>query len=943
MIRVHQGRTGRVAACMAAVLVAASTTLVPTPAGASFLFALTRISGIDRYATSAQVAQAGFTKASTAILATGESYPDALAASFLAGNLHAPILLTTPDVPMSPFTTAALTSLGTTNVIIVGGTSAVSQAEQTQLSGFVATSGAALSVSRISGVTRYDTMAAVDDDPGTTVGTLGGERTAFLATGENFPDALGAAPVSYAEKFPIVLTQSQTLTPQAASTLKTLGIQQVLILGGTSAVSSAVESAVNAMGITTLKRFAGADRSGTSVLLAEWAISTLGFKDTKINVASGDPAFGGADALSTGPLGGSEDPVATLLTNSATDPGQVVTFATQYAGALASGYAIGGTTPLPSLEVSTINSAGEAGSGSSGGGGSSSGSGGGGSGGGSDTGSPALTGARVVSTTVPDLSSPTNPAGTVIQYDFSAPLNGAFVAADFKAWPGNDVVNGHAGYTPTGICGFGAPCPAGTGPEINVLFGEAALQSTTGPDSAGSLTLATVAPGAVTGEGGLPNPPGSAAITGTSGLAFGAEQAPYITTASSAPRAATAPASSAIDVSFDVAAYPQAASTTTGVFDLVFAANVINSPTSATVIPGTNNEEEECTGPSSSMSTVETALTTPAFDPTALTVTIVCPNPGNAGAPMTSAQIGWIVMQPGAVGLTPPAGSGDTTDAVLDVSPTPHVSAAPVPRLTGVTLTRGTNGQPDVAAYTFDEPVTGSSGSTLSIVTTDFDLVQADGGTTAAPFGDQGGGTCATTAPASYPGCEVVSTAGDPTIDLLFPRGTFEAFGVVGGAVKAGAVVDANNQVVSNADDEFTSGGGATEPSGSINAVQLTAASLTYVLSPFDVPFYTLKLTFSEAITLPPANDVDLQLYDSDGTQLECVAGSATLGTGVDDNQVSCSDFDQGSSATAATLTQVSTGTLATVAYDTVTGNAAVGVANEATNNNPNPEGQQSV
>ncbi len=207
------------------------------------------------------------------------------------------------------------------------------------------------------------------------------------------------------------------------------------------------------------------------------------------------------------------------------------------------------------------------------------------------------------------------------------------------------MVNGHAGYTPTGICGLGAPCPAGTGPGSQRAVCEAALQSTTGPDSAG-LTLATVASGAVTGEGGLANPPGSAAITGTSGLAFGAEQAPYITTASSCsssgPRRS---ASSAIDVKLDVAAYPQAASTTTGVFNLVFAANVINSPTRRRSSPGTNNEEEECTGPSSSMSTVETAWTTPGVRPDqAPMAATVRPQPRQRRALMTSAQIGWIVM-----------------------------------------------------------------------------------------------------------------------------------------------------------------------------------------------------------------------------------------------------------------------------------------------------------
>src|SRR5579862_3910184 len=84
-----------------AALVAASGSFMAAPAGATLLFTLTRISGADRYGTSAQVATTAFTAAPTVILATGATYPDALSASFLAGSLHAPILLTTPDVPLS--------------------------------------------------------------------------------------------------------------------------------------------------------------------------------------------------------------------------------------------------------------------------------------------------------------------------------------------------------------------------------------------------------------------------------------------------------------------------------------------------------------------------------------------------------------------------------------------------------------------------------------------------------------------------------------------------------------------------------------------------------------------------------------------------------------------------------------------------------------------------
>lgn len=59
---------------------------------------ITRISGSTRYETMAMVSQTAFPSAASkaAVVASGSSFPDALAASSLAGHLNAPILLTDP-------------------------------------------------------------------------------------------------------------------------------------------------------------------------------------------------------------------------------------------------------------------------------------------------------------------------------------------------------------------------------------------------------------------------------------------------------------------------------------------------------------------------------------------------------------------------------------------------------------------------------------------------------------------------------------------------------------------------------------------------------------------------------------------------------------------------------------------------------------------------------
>lgn len=82
-----------------------------------------RIAGVDRYATAAMVATDRLPSATSAVLATGAAFPDALAAAPLARSMGAPILLTSSCQPAT--TTGYLRARGWADVTVVGGTSAV--------------------------------------------------------------------------------------------------------------------------------------------------------------------------------------------------------------------------------------------------------------------------------------------------------------------------------------------------------------------------------------------------------------------------------------------------------------------------------------------------------------------------------------------------------------------------------------------------------------------------------------------------------------------------------------------------------------------------------------------------------------------------------------------------------------------------------------------------
>lgn len=135
-------------------------------------------------------------------------------------------------------------------------------------------------VDRISGADRYETAAAIAAKTATVqpIGTTSVAgfplRTAILATGENFPDALAGGAPAFSGIHPILLTSSSSLSAAAKAQLSALSVQRVIVLGGTSAVSQAVVDDVNALGIQT-KRVSGADRGATAADLAGLLVDSL--------------------------------------------------------------------------------------------------------------------------------------------------------------------------------------------------------------------------------------------------------------------------------------------------------------------------------------------------------------------------------------------------------------------------------------------------------------------------------------------------------------------------------------------------------------------------------------------------------------------------------------------------------------------------------------------
>lgn len=251
-----------------------------------------RVAGSDRYATAAALSKSSFPGgASVAYVATGANFPDALAAGPAAAHAGGPVLLVTRyGVPGA--TQQELSRLKPGRIVVLGGSGTVSDGVVSALRSY-ATSG---TVSRIAGSDRYATAALVSR-----AHFGAGVDVAYIATGENFPDALSGGAAAGMHDGPVLLVQRGSVPTATASELGRLRPKKVVILGGTSVISDAVAASVAAASDAPVSRLSGTDRYQTAV------------KVSQANYGSGVPSIvyvaTGAnfpDGLSAGPVAGAE-------------------------------------------------------------------------------------------------------------------------------------------------------------------------------------------------------------------------------------------------------------------------------------------------------------------------------------------------------------------------------------------------------------------------------------------------------------------------------------------------------------------------------------------------------------------------------------------------------------------------------------------------------------
>jgi hypothetical protein len=213
-------------------------------------FDVERIGGEDRYETAQLIGEAvgaanvaEHDDLATAIVATGLDFADALAGGPLAAagdgtGVH-PVLLVDSGVPQA--TEDAIDDLGIEQVIILGGSSAVSPAVQARLEELTGNDAV-----RLQGTNRYETAVAIAD---AAIDDFDfGPEEVLLANGVVFADALAGAPLGGLRGAPILLTPATTLAPATETFLtdNSRWVETITVLGGPAAVATSVANAAKA-------------------------------------------------------------------------------------------------------------------------------------------------------------------------------------------------------------------------------------------------------------------------------------------------------------------------------------------------------------------------------------------------------------------------------------------------------------------------------------------------------------------------------------------------------------------------------------------------------------------------------------------------------------------------------------------------------------------------
>jgi N-acetylmuramoyl-L-alanine amidase len=181
-----------------------------------------RISGNDRFETNRKILSK-LGNVEGIFVASGHSYPDALAAAPIAAFMNWGIVLTDKD----RISSSSLSVMANKPVAIIGGSSVISD----KVASMIISNSQATKVERLAGSDRFSTLARIlwyfEDELQTSA--------IHISTGLNFPDALAAAPLSIEKKAPLILVGKEMNRDVESFLLnfgQTQNVHEIKVIGG---------------------------------------------------------------------------------------------------------------------------------------------------------------------------------------------------------------------------------------------------------------------------------------------------------------------------------------------------------------------------------------------------------------------------------------------------------------------------------------------------------------------------------------------------------------------------------------------------------------------------------------------------------------------------------------------------------------------------------------
>ena len=244
-----------------------------------------RIGGQNRYETSINISQNGWTSSKYVILASGQDYADALCAAPIANKYGAPILLI-PNNSLDENVKEEITRLKADQIIEMGGPYSISYNVENQLKSM------GLNVQRLGGADRYETSVKVAK-------ALGTPNKIVVTSGQGYADALSIAPIAAKQGMEILLTSDTGIPDTVKDYIQDnqSSIVDTYVIGGTAVIPDSTTG-----DLSNPIRISGNDRYETNVNVLDYFKASMDMNNVYIAKGGGTAGNEFADALSASAL-----------------------------------------------------------------------------------------------------------------------------------------------------------------------------------------------------------------------------------------------------------------------------------------------------------------------------------------------------------------------------------------------------------------------------------------------------------------------------------------------------------------------------------------------------------------------------------------------------------------------------------------------------------------